>query len=220
VPTACLYLRRAVQAMAAEPPPDAPAAAAADGNDEAAEEGEEVEAIRRQRLLAALRCLMCTGEYVESLGPFLQCCGVDTICALLRHVQRPAAPAGGAPATAAQQRQGWLMHEALQVVCSLLAHRKFAELLVEAGGVQLLLALPRCAFSLAPKSTLASITPTILLNPTHPNPTQNPTHPQTGTSTPTPASPSPSSAWPPSPSPLSAPAPSPRRYRGTWSQPR
>lgn len=31
----------------------------------------------------------------------------------------------------------------LQVVCSLLAHRRFGELLVEHGGVQLLLALPR-----------------------------------------------------------------------------
>lgn len=31
----------------------------------------------------------------------------------------------------------------VQVVCSLLAHRRFGELLVQHGGVQLLLALPR-----------------------------------------------------------------------------
>jgi len=145
VPTACRYLRRAVQGMSGEPHVGAPLAAqpeaaAAAGGCEG--EGEEVAALRRQRLLAALRCLMCTGEYVESLGPFLQNCGVDTVCALLRHIQRKAAPAP-APASAAAQQHGWLTHEALQVVCSLLAHRKFAELLVEAGGVQLLLALPR-----------------------------------------------------------------------------
>lgn len=138
VPAACRYLRRAVAAMGSTP-------SGGDGGGPAAEaEGEEVSRLRHQRLLAALRCLMCTGEYVESLGPFLQFCGVDTVCALLRHIRAAAAVGGAGASGPAAQRHGWLMHEALQVVCSLLAHRKFAELLVEAGGVQLLLALPRC----------------------------------------------------------------------------
>ncbi|KIY96542.1 HIV-1 Vpr-binding protein [Monoraphidium neglectum] len=158
VPAACRYLRRAVTAMAAGAPGGAAgssgaAAAGASADDGPAAgggEGEspEVAHVRQQRLLAALRCLMCTGEYVESLGPFLQFCGVDTVCTLLRHIRAASAAGGGARGGgggggAAAQRLGWLMHEALQVVCSLLAHRKFAELLVEAGGVQLLLALPR-----------------------------------------------------------------------------
>lgn len=36
-----------------------------------------------------------------------------------------------------------LLFDALGAVCSLLAHRRFAELFVEAGGVAKLLSLPR-----------------------------------------------------------------------------
>lgn len=67
------------------------------------------------------------GEYVEALGPFLAHQGVECCCALLT----------------AWRDNGVLLNEALQVVCSLLAHRRFGELLVEQRGVQLLLALPR-----------------------------------------------------------------------------
>jgi hypothetical protein len=43
----------------------------------------------------------------------------------------------------AWRSSGVLLNEVLQIVCSLLAHRKFGELLVDQGGVQLLLAVPR-----------------------------------------------------------------------------
>jgi hypothetical protein len=36
-----------------------------------------------------------------------------------------------------------LLNEVLQMVCSLLSHRRSGELLVELGGVQLLLSCPR-----------------------------------------------------------------------------
>jgi hypothetical protein len=260
VPAACRYLRRAVQGMAGEPAtaaaacdgaaaaaPPAPEAAAAGG------EGPEVAAMRRGRLLAALRCLMCTGEYVESLGPFLQYCGVDTVCALLRHVQRAAAGSGGAAAAApapgggpagaaAPAAAGWLMHEALQVVCSLLAHRKFAELLVEAGGVQLLLALPRCAARgrgrrgsggrtrttastaaarpLAAPSSLASAATRPTRRPHCAPPPPPPSTTSAGTSTPTRGCPLRSSASPHCRSRSSTRARCPRRCRATWSPPR
>ena len=97
----------------------AAAAAVADAGD--------VARIRMVRLIGALRCLMCTGEYVEALGPCLAEQGVDVAFQLLQ---------GG-------EQDGTFTYEVLQMLCSLLAHRRVAEELVEKGGVQLLLGLPR-----------------------------------------------------------------------------
>jgi hypothetical protein len=79
------------------------------------------------RVVGALRCLMCTGEYMEALGPFLQHQGPQVCLVLLQR----------------GQQDGPLLFDVLQVVCSVLAHRRFAELWVEQSGVQLLLGLPR-----------------------------------------------------------------------------
>jgi hypothetical protein len=88
---------------------------------------DDVQQLRLKRLLGVIRCLTCTGEYVEALAPYLSHQGVECCCVLLQ----------------AWQADGVLLNEVLQMVCSLLAHRRFGELLVELGGVQLLLACPR-----------------------------------------------------------------------------
>jgi hypothetical protein len=88
---------------------------------------DDVQQLRLKRLLGVIRCLTCTGEYVEALAPYLTHQGVECCCVLLQ----------------AWKGDGVLLNEVLQMVCSLLAHRRFGELLVELGGVQLLLACPR-----------------------------------------------------------------------------
>lgn len=88
---------------------------------------DDVQQLRMRRLLGVIRCLTCTGEYVEALGPFLSHQGVECCCILMQ----------------AWKQNGVLLNEVLQLVCSMLAHRRFGELLVELGGVQLLLACPR-----------------------------------------------------------------------------
>lgn len=88
---------------------------------------DDISQLRLKKLLGVIRCLTCTGEYVEALAPFLTHHGVECCCVLLQ----------------AWQHNGVLLNEVLQIVCSLLAHRRFGELLVDQGGVQLLLAVPR-----------------------------------------------------------------------------
>lgn len=83
--------------------------------------------LRNVRLVAVMRCLTCTGEYVEVLAPLLQQAGVQSCLVLLQRYKDV----------------GIMVHEVLQMICSFLAHRRFAEALVEQGGVQLLLQLPR-----------------------------------------------------------------------------
>ncbi|KAF6254729.1 hypothetical protein COO60DRAFT_1642091 [Scenedesmus sp. NREL 46B-D3] len=92
---------------------------------------DDVQQLRLKRLLGVVRCLTCTGEYVEALAPYLGHQGVECCCVLLQ----------------TWRGDGVLLNEVLQMVCSLLAHRRFGELLVELGGVQLLLACPRTPHS-------------------------------------------------------------------------
>ncbi len=153
VPVACSYLQRAV--LSHRPTATAAAggtsangqpagAAAADGSSSSAAallppllvaasqqqpEGfeDDVQQLRLKQLIGVIRCLTCTGEYVEALAPFLTHQGVECCCVLLQ----------------SWQQNGVLLNEVLQLVCSFLAHRRFGELLVEQGGVQLLLAVPR-----------------------------------------------------------------------------
>lgn len=77
---------------------------------------------------------------MESLGPVLQERGVEVQLALLRHCCLPCWPRAlailGEPLPL-------LMHEVLEMLCALLAHRRFAEQLVEQGGAGVLLQLPR-----------------------------------------------------------------------------
>eukprot|EP00898_Chlorokybus_atmophyticus_P007939 jgi/Chlat1/8146/Chrsp76S07604 len=85
------------------------------------------------RMRYSIQCMACMGEYLECLGPVLQERGVDVVVHLLR-------------------RHGGdlvLLNDTLHMVCALVAHRRFATLLVDAGGVQLLLALPRAPYTYA-----------------------------------------------------------------------
>jgi hypothetical protein len=110
------YLRRSVQAGTA-------AAYEAEAGSLAA----EAQRLRRLRLRYSMRCLEQLGEYMDALGPVLQEQGVEVCLEVLRR-------------WAGEPR---LVGDALGYTAALMAHRKFADLLVDAGGAQLLLAMPR-----------------------------------------------------------------------------
>eukprot|EP00899_Mesostigma_viride_P002695 jgi/Mesvir1/12426/Mv00591-RA.2 len=88
------------------------------------------------QLLYLIQCLGSMGEYMEALGPVLQENGLEVVLCLLR---RPAASAFS-PSSLDDMV---LLSHTLRLTCALLAHRKFATLLVDKGGVQALLACPR-----------------------------------------------------------------------------
>jgi hypothetical protein len=118
--------------------------------------------LRQMRLVSCLRILTCTGEYIEALPPLLQERGLESCLCMLQctlHTATPApttaavaAVAGASQQSVAEQHSphqaivpmdGPFASELLSVVCSLLAHRRFAQLLLEEGGLQLLLDMPR-----------------------------------------------------------------------------
>lgn len=80
-----------------------------------------------------IQCLELLGEYVEVLGPVLHEKGVDVCLALLQ-----------------QNSKHWeaskvalLLPDIMKLICALAAHRKFAALFVDRGGMQKLLDVPR-----------------------------------------------------------------------------
>lgn len=85
------------------------------------------------RKLAILKQKCCIqyvaglGEYLDCLGPLLQAHGVDVVVGLLRCGRQDVRK----------------LTDVLHMVAALLAHRRFAELFIEQGGVQLLLSVPR-----------------------------------------------------------------------------
>ena len=79
--------------------------------------------------LYCVRCLACMGEYVECLGPILKDRGVE-ICLELLKMWRHRPPC---------------LSTLLSLISSLLAHRKYACIFVEQGGVAALLDLPETA---------------------------------------------------------------------------
>jgi HIV-1 Vpr-binding protein len=81
----------------------------------------------------SILCLQVLGEYVEALGPVLHEKGVDVCLALL---QRGIKDQEGCGHFA-------LLHEILRLICALAAHRKFAALFVDRGGIQKILSVPR-----------------------------------------------------------------------------
>ncbi|MEW5311080.1 MAG: hypothetical protein WDW38_002823 [Sanguina aurantia] len=83
--------------------------------------------MQSRRLVYCCQIWAEMGEYLEALGPVLHEHGVESAVELL-HI---------AP------MDSGLLFDSLGAVCSLLAHRRFAELFVEAGGVAKLLSLPR-----------------------------------------------------------------------------
>ncbi|KAG8375300.1 hypothetical protein BUALT_Bualt10G0086000 [Buddleja alternifolia] len=82
-----------------------------------------------------VQCLVILGEYVEVLAPVLHEKGVDVCLALLqRSLKHKEA-----------SKSMHLLPDILKLICALAAHRKFAALFVDRGGMQKLLATPRNA---------------------------------------------------------------------------
>lgn len=91
------------------------------------------EALARLREKYCIQCLEILGEYVEVLGPVLHEKGVDVCLALL---QRSSKSKGSSEFFN-------LLPEVLKLICSLAAHRKFAAVFVDRGGMQKFLAVQR-----------------------------------------------------------------------------
>ncbi|XP_038972991.1 DDB1- and CUL4-associated factor homolog 1-like [Phoenix dactylifera] len=91
------------------------------------------ESLAQIREKYCIQCLEILGEYVEALGPILHEKGVDVCLALLqRSFKVEEAPDHLA-----------LLPEVLKLICALAAHRKFAALFVDRGGIQKLLSVRR-----------------------------------------------------------------------------
>ncbi|OMO61923.1 hypothetical protein CCACVL1_23143 [Corchorus capsularis] len=94
-----------------------------------------IEQLAQLRERYCIQCLETLGEYVEVLGPVLHEKGVDVCLALL---QRSSKSEEASKATS-------LLPDVMKLICALAAHRKFAALFVDRGGMQKLLAVPRVA---------------------------------------------------------------------------
>ncbi|KAG8066834.1 hypothetical protein GUJ93_ZPchr0004g40143 [Zizania palustris] len=91
----------------------------------------------------SIQCLQILGEYVESLGPVLHEKGVDVCLTLLQRSIKY--PGGHCHFT--------LIPDVLRLICALAAHRKFAALFVDRGGIQKILSVPRIAQTYTALST-------------------------------------------------------------------
>ncbi|KAL3498190.1 hypothetical protein ACH5RR_040922 [Cinchona calisaya] len=80
-----------------------------------------------------IQCLIILGEYVEVLGPVLHEKGVDVCLALLQRSSKHKEIS----------KVALLLPDVLKLICALAAHRKFAALFVDRGGMQKLLVAPR-----------------------------------------------------------------------------
>lgn len=80
-----------------------------------------------------IQCLEILGEYIEVLGPVLHEKGVDVCLALLQRNSTHKEVS----------KIAVLLPDVLKLICALAAHRKFAALFVDRGGIQKLLAVPR-----------------------------------------------------------------------------
>uniref|UniRef100_A0A803NLD6 Uncharacterized protein n=2 Tax=Cannabis sativa TaxID=3483 RepID=A0A803NLD6_CANSA len=95
----------------------------------------DVESLAKLREKYCIQCLESLGEYVEVLGPVLHEKGVDVCLALLQRNLKHTKPLEVA----------MLLPDIMKLICALAAHRKFAALFVDRGGMQKLLAVPRVA---------------------------------------------------------------------------
>lgn len=93
------------------------------------------ESLAQLREKYCIHCLEKLGEYVEVLGPVLHEKGVDVCLALLQRISR----------NKEESKAAILMPDIMKLICALAAHRKFAALFVDRGGIQKLLAVPRVA---------------------------------------------------------------------------
>lgn len=118
------------------------------------------EALARLREKYCIQCLEILGEYVEVLGPVLHEKGVDVCLALL---QRSSKHKESSEFFA-------LLPDVLKLICALAAHRKFAAVFVDRGGMQKLLAVQRvpqtffglssCLFTIGSLQVSTTPTPT------------------------------------------------------------
>ena len=118
-------------------------------------------ALRALRERYCVQAMAVLGEYSDVVGPVMQERGVEVcLCLLQRYTaaRRDDQPltdlsTGGHPHSHGCKlvwprnclnRDLPFLSDVLKLVCSLLSHRSFASLFVERGGLQCLLALPRC----------------------------------------------------------------------------
>lgn len=94
-----------------------------------------VDSLAQLREKYCIQCLETLGEYVEVLGPVLHEKGVDVCLALLQRNSRHTEAS----------KVAMLLPDVMKLICALAAHRKFAALFVDRGGMQKLLAVPRVA---------------------------------------------------------------------------
>ncbi|KAL5144994.1 DDB1- and CUL4-associated factor 1 [Glycine soja] len=80
-----------------------------------------------------IQCLELLGEYVEVLGPVLHEKGVDVCLGLLQKNSKHWEAS----------KVALLLPDVMKLICALAAHRKFAALFVDRGGMQKLLDVPR-----------------------------------------------------------------------------
>ncbi|WOL03551.1 DDB1- and CUL4-associated factor [Canna indica] len=91
------------------------------------------EPLARLREKYCIQCLEILGEYVEALGPILHEKGVDVCLAFLQRSFKDDEASD----------QLALLPEVLKLICALAAHRKFAAVFVDRGGIQKLLSVRR-----------------------------------------------------------------------------
>ncbi|CAN6880563.1 unnamed protein product [Brassica oleracea] len=91
----------------------------------------DMESLAQLQEKYCIQCLEILGEYVEVLGPVLHEKGVDVCITLLERTSQLGD--GFSP----------LLRDVMKLICALAAHRKFAAMFVDRGGLQKLLAVPR-----------------------------------------------------------------------------
>ncbi|XP_056865342.1 DDB1- and CUL4-associated factor homolog 1-like isoform X2 [Raphanus sativus] len=93
----------------------------------------DTESLAKLQEKYCIQCLEILGEYVEVLGPVLHEKGVDVCITLLERTSQLGDSFALSP----------LLPDVMKLICALAAHRKFAAMFVDRGGLQKLLAVPR-----------------------------------------------------------------------------
>lgn len=93
----------------------------------------DMESLAQLQEKYCIQCLEILGEYVEVLGPVLHEKGVDVCIMLLERTSQFDDTSTLSP----------LLPDVMKLICALAAHRKFAAMFVDRGGIQKLLAVPR-----------------------------------------------------------------------------
>ncbi|KAH7524295.1 hypothetical protein FEM48_Zijuj06G0104400 [Ziziphus jujuba var. spinosa] len=95
----------------------------------------DAESLAKLREKYCIQCLENLGEYVEVLGPVLHEKGVDVCLAILQRDSK----------YTEASKVAMLLPDVMKLICALAAHRKFAALFVDRGGMLKLLSVPRVA---------------------------------------------------------------------------